>query len=520
MKRFLSLSTIIFFALGITWAQTEFDLIKFTQPDINGTARYNSMAGAFGALGGDASAIKDNPAGLGIYRSSEISGGFNLNVLKTESSWHNAGQTVESLYRPLYNNFNFVMAFPTSSYSSSNLKSSNFAFSANRLKNFDRNIRVKGGTGVNSSLTDYLSYFSSGIPEDDLYNATSYDPYENWNVPWMSVMAANTGLIYYDAGANNWVPLLDAGETVSPAYTSKENGYLNEYSFSWAGNFNNQLFLGVSINIYDLYYRSYTEYWEDFANGGGLSLLNNFSTDASGVGVKLGGIYTPINNIRLGLSLQTPVFFTVSDRFYADMNSAYEGTSGPVRYAEKTPYGDNEFKIQGPLSYNLSGAYILGKKALISGELVLSHNNFSKFMDMNRSPFDYADENDGIRSAFKLQKMIKLGGEYKLTDNFAIRAGYAIANSTTQPNMHKLFIPNTTRTDVSYFTPNSINHFLAAGVGYRDKYWFIDFAVMNKSYSEKFYAYNSNNLNPAFANRPGEIKTNDFNIITTFGIRF
>jgi len=46
--------------------------LKISDNDIIGTARYSSMAGAFGALGGDPSAIKDNPAGLGIYRKSEL----------------------------------------------------------------------------------------------------------------------------------------------------------------------------------------------------------------------------------------------------------------------------------------------------------------------------------------------------------------------------------------------------------------------------------------------------------------
>ncbi len=62
----------VLFNCTLIMAQTEFDAQKLVQGDINGTARYMSMAGAFGALGGDASSIKDNPAGLGIYRSSEI----------------------------------------------------------------------------------------------------------------------------------------------------------------------------------------------------------------------------------------------------------------------------------------------------------------------------------------------------------------------------------------------------------------------------------------------------------------
>lgn len=41
-------------------AQSIFDISGLNTPRLNGTARYMGMAGSFGALGGDASAILDN----------------------------------------------------------------------------------------------------------------------------------------------------------------------------------------------------------------------------------------------------------------------------------------------------------------------------------------------------------------------------------------------------------------------------------------------------------------------------
>ena len=48
MKRILSIIAVTLTATGIAIGQSEFDALKFIQPDINGTARYTSMAGAFG----------------------------------------------------------------------------------------------------------------------------------------------------------------------------------------------------------------------------------------------------------------------------------------------------------------------------------------------------------------------------------------------------------------------------------------------------------------------------------------
>ena len=41
---------------------------RLAEPDLIGTARYVGLAGAMTAVGGDPTAIQDNPAGLGIYR--------------------------------------------------------------------------------------------------------------------------------------------------------------------------------------------------------------------------------------------------------------------------------------------------------------------------------------------------------------------------------------------------------------------------------------------------------------------
>ena len=53
-------------------AQSAIDAYQLSQSDLKGTARFVSMAGAFGALGGDISTLNQNPAGIGVYRSNEI----------------------------------------------------------------------------------------------------------------------------------------------------------------------------------------------------------------------------------------------------------------------------------------------------------------------------------------------------------------------------------------------------------------------------------------------------------------
>lgn len=56
----------------------------------NGVEWYCTLFGhgsAFGALGGDISSMSSNPAGLGIYRSSEIVTTLSLSSIKAKSDW-------------------------------------------------------------------------------------------------------------------------------------------------------------------------------------------------------------------------------------------------------------------------------------------------------------------------------------------------------------------------------------------------------------------------------------------------
>ena len=84
MKRIIIFLNCALCIVHCAFCQGLMDASKYANTDILGTARYMSMAGSMGALGGDPSAIIDNPAALGIYRSSELS--FTLNAMPSVTS--------------------------------------------------------------------------------------------------------------------------------------------------------------------------------------------------------------------------------------------------------------------------------------------------------------------------------------------------------------------------------------------------------------------------------------------------
>lgn len=487
--------TIIFISLTLlcvlSYSQTLYDGLKTSTYDISGTARYSSMAGAFGALGGDASSIKDNPAGLGIYRKSEISFTTDFLTQNMKSDWNGKSST-DTKTSSGFNNFSYIMALPTwrNESGTKGLLSSNFSFSYNKLKNFDRNLNINSNS-VNSSMTDYFAYFTgnltnSALEWDNYPQNGNSSPFDNVDLPWMSVMAHYGRLIRpYN---NGWESLLNSGEKVTPSYKLNEYGKINEYSVGWSGNFSNRVYLGATLNLQSIDYNSTSTYNEEFGNNGGMTLVNDLFTTGNGVNVNVGAIVVPADFMRIGIAFHSPVIYKLTTTNYSTLtfNTTVDGRL-------ESPSFNKDYEFKTPMVLNLSTAFILNSKGLFSIEYVLTNFKNAKMMDQNGSTLDYQYDNNDIKDMLNNSNTIKIGGEYKLTDNFALRAGYAFTSAITKPDATKWMVPTTVRTDPEFFLHNSTNY-LTAGVGYRSSGWFIDFGFMHKLLNESYYAFNSKGL--------------------------
>lgn len=512
-------------------AQTEYDALKYTQNDITGTARYMSMAGAFGALGGDPSAIKDNPAGLGIYRKSELTGTMNMTMQNTNSNWkytenkntpneitRNSFGYATDPFKIGFNNFSLVIASPTwrNESGASGLLSSNWAFSFNRLKNFNRTATIRSGSS-SSSMTYFMAYFSNILSQADLSgtNMQSGSAYDNIDVPWISVLAYEGYLINPVTGTNSWESLLSPGETVKPSFTLSEQGFVDEYSLGWAGNFSNVFYLGTTLNLLRVDYSMFTQYDEEFKNGGGMNLNNTVSTTGSGVNLKIGAIVRPTDYLRFGLAINTPTMYSLEDNYQSTLKFDTD-----IRGSVSTPTdGYNNFKIQGPMQINASAAAVIDKKGIISVEYDYSNYTGTKFMDADGKTQLYNEDNARIPNTLNNVHTIKVGGEYKVTDNFSLRAGFANSSSATKADGGKIMVLNTTRTDTEYFLHNGTKY-LTAGFGYREAGWFIDCAYVHKNMDQTFMPYNSNLLSNNLAVTPATVTTKTNNILVTLGFKF
>ena len=163
------------------------DALEYAQRGRRGTGSDMGMGGGFGAVGGDITTLSQNPAGIGVYRNSDIAATIDLS--NQVSSVNTAGNRMsDSKFNVSCNNFGFVW---TVRFNQEALKNLNFGFAYNKQKSFDRSYKAgySGITGA-SSLSGYISHLSEGYSVAYLaYPDNSviiYDPYNN--NPWLNVL--------------------------------------------------------------------------------------------------------------------------------------------------------------------------------------------------------------------------------------------------------------------------------------------------------------------------------------------
>ena len=160
------------FSLLLTFvvnAQNEMDALRYSQIFPSGSARFAGLAGAFGAIGADFSTLSFNPAGIGMYRTSELVFTPSLFVGKTDSEYNGVFRD-DYKYNFNVGNIGFVYTFYSKSRFSDDeegWKNAQFGFGVNRLNNFNNRIFIEGPNSQNSLLDEYL-HNANGINYNNL----------------------------------------------------------------------------------------------------------------------------------------------------------------------------------------------------------------------------------------------------------------------------------------------------------------------------------------------------------------
>ena len=493
MKKISLIILAVFSMFTSAVAQNVDDALRYSQVFYRGTARFMSMGGAFTALGGDMSSLSQNPAGLGVYRSSEITITPQLFRINTLAGFN--GITSDYLY-----NFNLsqigIVSNIINRNTESGLISLNFGYSFNKTNNLNQSIVIQGINGT-SSMADFWAQSSNGVLRDNLTDV----PDMAYNAYLISTIPGSNPLKYSTVFSTDGINLPSTyGQNVRRFVST--SGYTGEHALSVGGNYSNKIFFGATFGISTLNYTSHFEHLEstdialplEFKN---FTYVEHYEDRGTGYNLKLGVIIKPIETVRIGLAFHTPTFYKIDETFYENLTSNF--TNG----------GHHEYVID-PMRYNyalttpfrvLTGVAVQIKKiALISADYEFVDYSIAKFSD-TQDPYDYSSKNRDIKNSLKSASNIRLGGELRLNKLY-LRTGYGYYG--------KAFKPGEDNQNLDYTS-------FSGGIGYREQNLSLDFAYTNYRYSQTYILYP---LDSSFNSATANLSTHTNMFTLTLGYKF
>lgn len=521
-----------------SYAQSAFDAYSLSQSDLRGTARFMSMAGAFGALGGDLSVLNQNPGGIGIYRSSEVGFTLDWNIQKTST---NGGSYQETTKETNFN-FNNVGYVGTFRLGLEALPSINFGFTYNKVASFNRH--YSGGIrNIGSSMTNYIAGQTNvdRWTVDDLGAVRGgYNPYQESYAPWISILAYNSYMINPATSDGDIFGGLSNSETTgSGKFETDESGYVNEYSISLGGNVYNTVYWGISVGITDLQYSAYTYYGEDLTSatvpyernsagdisyGNGYAswgLENMFRMSGTGVNFKMGVILKPINELRIGVAFHTPTFYSLKSEYIANTSYGFESLA-PNTYrdiygtatTDEGYWGETWFDVSSPWKFMGSVAAVLGGRGIVSFDY---ERDIYPTMRVSYDGTEDRMVTENIKQYYKASNIFRIGGEFKATPNLSIRAGYSCQTSPVSEDIKEDKLNVVTAGTTLSYTLDDKTQYVTAGLGYRYKAFYVDGAFVHKNRKSVFHAFSPDfdAISPS-----SEIKDKNNEIVLTLGFKF
>lgn len=491
-------------------AQVPEDALRLSWLNPTGTARNQAVGGAMGSLGGDITATFVNPAGIGLYKTGElvISPGFSF--LNNKSTYRESNASVTN------NSFNLGTSGLVVGFSnrSGNLKSGAFSIAVNRTANFNSNIDYRGENDFSSYSEQFASELAnSKIP---IGNALNFDA----PLTLGTKMAIYSYLIDTATVNGNLqvIGLPEALQSRGQQNSIQTKGGITEIAMGLAGNANDKFYFGGSIGIPIVNYERLSTFTERDNSGNTnndfdySTLTETYTTKGIGLNAKLGLIFKPVSDVRLGLAVHSPTLYGFKDTYHGDMTTSTEKYAGIVKVTSETVSGNSsseyKYDLVSPWKVLLSGSYmfhevedVTKQRGFISADIEYINHKASSYQTADPNNSDnsqYTEVNNAIDDAYKGTFNFKLGGELKFKTIMA-RAGFAHYGNPYKDSELK-----------------GSRNFISGGVGYRDNGFFLDLTYVYGLQKDVNFPYRLSDRPNTFA----VVKGTSANIILTAGFKF
>ncbi len=501
MKRqSLLLAVAAFMALPLS-AQDIYKMETFSGNDLNGTARYVGMGGAMNALGADISTIGNNPAGIGLFRRSDVSFTASALIQPNAEDFNGRGKT-----RLSFDQAGFVYS---GNMGGDGLKFINFGFNYQKRRNFKNFVGVDnfstGGLSQSWELMD-LTYVKNGWLDLDV------DKDREMTTP-TALGAYETGLLEMQVDDENKVTGYNPVNANSYNYKRVQFGGIKEYDFNLSFNYNDQIYVGFTLGIHDVNFKSYVDYGEmiyltDPRDAHEYYMTNEEELTGEGYDFKFGVIMRPLEEspFRLGVAFQTPTYYDLKSYQYLYMNTPFARfDNNGNQVADFSEWGldpgVNEYKIRTPWKFLLSAATTVGNFLALDAEYEYSDHAASQ-VRYGGYGYDYYDEWSNGEKDRALKKeaerflkpvsTLRVGAEARVADGVYFRAGYNYESSPFDKDAFLNLFTNSS----SYYYANQTDyvnlsdlHRITCGLGLRGKHFYADFAYQYQQQTGDLYTF-------------------------------
>ncbi len=508
MIKKILLSGIILFALK-SFGQEPSDALRYSWLTPTGTARSMATGGALTSLGGDITSTFVNPAGIALFKTGELvlTPGFTFNNNKS-TYFGEIGKDSKS-------NFNmgasgFIFATPGSRRS--NWKNFSYSIAVNRSANFNNRVSFKGLNDISSYSEKYLEELINNNVTDP--NAAAQD------YPFGSSLAFNTFLIdtvNTNGSISGYRSLATPQTGVNQEQVVDTKGGITTIAFAGSANLGDKLYLGGSLGIDMLNYKRNSTYTESDATSNASNNFQNFSvgetleTNGAGINLKIGLIFKPIDQLRLGLAFHSPTWYELKDKYTTTVTTNLEGYGGSGQLTQSSTDlvgqpGEfsysflNPWRVMGGISYVFREVNdVTRQKAFVTADVEYVNYAASSFSESGGTSSGYFNDlNNIIDNQYSSAINVKLGGELKF-NTLMVRGGFGYFS-----NPYKDKSTKGSRMNIS------------GGLGYRDKGKFIDLTYVHQLAKDVYYPYRLQD-NEFF---PVKLNGGAGNIILTVGFKF
>lgn len=451
IKRTLIFSSLLLVAAGAQ-AQNEQDALRLSQTNPTATALSLGMGGVGGSMGGDFNSLSINPAGIGVYRSGELSITPSLKISDVRTDLGNFS-TQKSSTKMNLDNFGLVLQHTPRS---GRWRSVSFGVGVNTVQNFNATERTE------------IENFQSSISDVMSASAYSFGVDENV-VPPFGHLGYWGYLIDED-----YNPVVPVTQGLYQDKLVRHRGTAQEINLTLGGNYGERIHLGLGLGFVTTNYSRNTNFFEadltndqynyfDYAD-----LTEQVETKGLGFNLKLGAIFMPSDNVRLGASVHTPTWHSFTDLSDYVLYTNTETWKADAGYSDIHP----ESEVMPPYAYSfnyglrspwkgvLSGT-LLGRMGMVSADIEFADYGSMKYTMVDHPQYE-RDINKSISDMYGMSTTMRVGGELVL-DNLFLRAGGAY-----QTSPYRASDAGGERLDLS------------VGAGLRWRTFFLDLGYMNR----------------------------------------